>query len=104
MSWGVEVHRSIFLTNWTEENVVRKATTKRRMAAPYRRNDGGTQDTVGHTVLYPARFDGVPDGAFTYSRDRRVDIACRKQAEDIPVITFFDEQRRGGLRTHWKPL
>lgn len=106
---GVEVHRSIFLTNWTEENVVREGDnqTARDAAAPYLDEmiGGHGQDTVGHTVLYARQgLDGVIQMApFTCIPEI---VACSilpavSKAEDIPVITFFFDEQTGeaGLRT-----
>lgn len=106
---GVEVHRSIFLTNWTEENVVREGDneTAREAAAPYLDEmiGGHGQDSVGHTVLYARQgLDGVIQMApFTCIPEI---VACSilpavSKAEDIPVISFFFDEQTGeaGMRT-----
>jgi predicted nucleotide-binding protein (sugar kinase/HSP70/actin superfamily) len=107
--YGVEVHRSIFLTGWTEENVIREGDnqTAREAAAPYLDEmiGGHGQDTVGHTVLYAKEgIDGVIQLApFTCIPEivARGVLPSVSNDLDIPVISFFLDEQTGeaGYRT-----
>lgn len=106
---GAEVHRSIFLTGWTEENVVREGDnqTAREAAAPYLDEmvGGHGQDTVGHTVLYARDgIDGVIQLApFTCIPEivARAVLPAVSRDHDIPFISFFLDEQTGeaGYRT-----
>lgn len=106
---GVEVHRSIFLTGWTEENVVREGDnlTAREAAAPYLDEmvGGHGQDTIGHTVLYSRDgMDGVIQLApFTCIPEivAKSILPVVSRDHDIPVLSFFLDEQTGeaGYRT-----
>ena len=110
---GVEVHRSIYLTGWTEENAV--ADTAGRIggmdiklaAEPYLPEmiGGHGQDSVGHTILYARHgFDGViqlaPFSCIPEIVARSILPAVSREL-DIPVLTFFLDEMTGeaGFRT-----
>ncbi|HHT28136.1 MAG TPA: CoA protein activase [Firmicutes bacterium] len=107
--YGAEVHRAIFLTGWTEENVIREGDneTARQAAAPYLDEmiGGHGQDTVGHTVLYAKEgVDGVIQLApFTCIPEivARAVLPSVSNDHDIPVISFFLDEQTGeaGYRT-----
>lgn len=106
---GAEVHRSIFLTGWTTENVVREGDnfTAREAARPYLAEmvGGHGQDTVGHTVMYAkAGLDGVIQLApFTCIPEivAKAVLPAVSRDLDIPVISFFLDEQTGeaGFRT-----
>ena len=101
---GVEVHRSMFLTGWTQDNTV-KATSEtvsvKDAAAPYIPLciGGHGQETVGHTVLYAKEgYDGVVQLApFTCIPEivARTILNRVSRVHNIPVLTFFLDEQTG---------
>jgi predicted nucleotide-binding protein (sugar kinase/HSP70/actin superfamily) len=106
---GAEVDRSIFLTGWTRENVVRVGDnlTAREAANPYlcEMIGGHGQDTVGHSVLYARQgYDGVVQLApFTCIPEivAKGVLPSVSLDLDIPIISFFLDEQTGeaGFRT-----
>jgi predicted nucleotide-binding protein (sugar kinase/HSP70/actin superfamily) len=106
---GAEVDRSIFLTGWTRENVVREGDnqTAREAAYPYlcEMIGGHGQDTVGHTVMYARQgYDGVIQLApFTCIPEivAKGVLPSVSRDLDIPIISFFLDEQTGeaGFRT-----
>ncbi|MCL5046617.1 MAG: CoA protein activase, partial [Actinobacteria bacterium] len=106
---GVEVHRSIFLTGWTEDNAIKESSGHDVVsaAAPYLPEmiGGHGQDTVGHTVMYAEQgYDGVIQLApFTCIPEIVAKSILPTIAEEhgIPVLSFFLDEQTGeaGVKT-----
>lgn len=106
---GVEVHRSIFLTGWTKENVVKEGHRVKAgmVARPYLGEmvGGHGQESIGHTILYAREgLDGVVQLApFTCIPEivAKSILPAVSRDFDIPVISFFLDEQTGeaGFRT-----
>ena len=106
---GAEVHRSIFLTGWTQDNAIHEGGGRKikRAALPYLPEmiGGHGQDSVGHTVIYSREgLDGVIQLApFTCIPEIVAKAILPKVSEDldIPVLSFFLDEQTGeaGVRT-----
>lgn len=110
---GVEVHRSIFMTGWTQENAVQNkrglshGERIKQAAAPYLSEmiGGHGQDSVGYTVLYAQEgYDGVIQVApFTCIPEIVARSILPRVSRDlnIPVLTFFLDEHTApaGMRT-----
>lgn len=106
---GVEVHRSIFLTNWTQENVVQEGrrVPAGQVARPYLAEmvGGHGQESIGHTIMYANEgLDGVIQLAPFTCIPEIVAKSILPQVSadyDIPFISFFLDEQTGeaGFRT-----
>jgi predicted nucleotide-binding protein (sugar kinase/HSP70/actin superfamily) len=106
---GVEVHRSIFLTGWTKENVVKEGHGVQAgvIARPYLGEmvGGHGQESIGHTIQYAEEgLDGVIQLApFTCIPEivAKSILPAVSRDYDIPVISFFLDEQTGeaGYRT-----
>lgn len=106
---GVEVHRSIFLTGWTEDNAIKESSGHDVVsaAAPYLPEmiGGHGQDTVGHTVMYAEQgYDGVIQLApFTCIPEivAKSILPTITEEHGIPVLSFFLDEQTGeaGVKT-----
>ncbi len=106
---GVEVHRAMFLTGWTAENVVREGRRVQAGAAarPYLGEmvGGHGQESIGHTILFAQEgLDGVVQLApFTCIPEivAKAILPAVSDDFDIPVISFFLDEQTGeaGFRT-----
>ncbi|NTW05019.1 MAG: CoA protein activase [Peptococcaceae bacterium] len=101
---GVEVHRSIFLTDWTRDNsnrTTQETLTALEAAKPYLPTPigGHGQETVGHTVLYANKgYDGVIQLApFTCIPEivAKTVLNGVSKIHNIPVLTFFLDEQTG---------
>ncbi len=105
---GVEVHRSIYLTNWTRDNTIADGEKDVKEAArPYLDQliGGHGQNSVGETVLYGengyagvihlAPFTCIPE---IVSKSIMPEISKKY---DIPVLTLFLDEQTGktGIKT-----
>ncbi len=106
---GVEVHRSIFLTGWTQDNAIVEGGghSVKKAAQPYLPEmiGGHGQDSVGHTVIYAQEgMDGVIQlGPFTCIPEIVAKGILPQVSKDwdIPVFSVFLDEQTGeaGLRT-----
>ncbi len=104
-SLGVEVHRSMYLTGWTQDNTGGKGTKEhlsvKEAAAPYIPLciGGHGQESVGHTVIYAKEgYDGVIQLApFTCIPELVSRTVLTKLSQDlnIPILTFFLDEQTG---------
>ncbi|MCK8816425.1 2-hydroxyacyl-CoA dehydratase [Natroniella sulfidigena] len=101
---GVEVDRSIYLSDWTEEHsfFVPAEDPARDAAKPYLDQliGGHGQESVGSTVLYGQNdYDGVIHLApFTCIPEivAKSILPEVSKEEDIPVLTLFLDEKTGG--------
>ncbi len=105
---GVEVDRSIYLTNWTRDNtVIDREKDVKQLASPYLDQlvGGHGQNSIGETIHYAQRgFDGVVHLApFTCIPEIVAKSIMPKLSRDynIPVLTLFLDEQTGemGLQT-----
>lgn len=106
---GAEVHRSIFLTGWTTENVVKEGhhVVAGEIARPYLAEmvGGHGQESIGHTIEYAKEgLDGVIQLApFTCIPEivAKAILPAVSQDYDIPITSFFLDEQTGeaGFRT-----
>lgn len=106
---GVEVHRSIMLSGWTQENAItiHEGTHAKVAARPYLSEHLGGHgiETVGNAVLYAKRgFDGLIQLApFTCIPEivARGILPAVNDELDLPFLSFFLDEQTGeaGVRT-----
>jgi predicted nucleotide-binding protein (sugar kinase/HSP70/actin superfamily) len=106
---GAEVRRSMFLSGWTEHNLIHEGggLDIKAAAHPYfpEMVGGHGQDSVGHTIMYKkAGVDGVVQLApFTCIPEIVAKSVLSRLSHDIgiPVISFFLDEQTGeaGMRT-----
>ncbi len=100
---GVEVQRSIYLTDWTRHNTKRasKSNDVFKAASPYIpiAIGGHGRETVGHTVIYAQEgYDGVIQLApFTCIPEivAKTVLNSVSRIHDIPILTFFLDEQTG---------
>jgi predicted nucleotide-binding protein (sugar kinase/HSP70/actin superfamily) len=107
---GVEVHRSLFLSRWTQRGFfinwlgIDEWKDVHDAARPYLRRDigGDGWESVGEKVLHHKDYDGIIHAApFTCMPETVAQSIMPTTKEELPVLTLlFDEQTaRPGMLT-----